>query len=143
MMAVAAKLLVPVDGSAHALKALRFALERAARDGSEVHVLNVRTPVPQSVADFVERANIEGFYRDEAEQDLGSAREALKGSKVNSTVAVLIGAPGEAIAQYVADNGMTEVIMGRRGLGRLAGLVMGSVATQVLHLVDVPVTLVK
>jgi nucleotide-binding universal stress UspA family protein len=142
-MSATPKILVPVDGSEHALTALRFALTRAARDGSEVHVLNVRTPVPQSVSDFVQRENIDSFYREEAEADLAGARGLLKESAAVNRVAVLIGSPAEAIAQYVADNGMTEVVMGRRGLGRLAGLLMGSVATQVLHLVDVPVTLVK
>jgi nucleotide-binding universal stress UspA family protein len=137
------RILVPVDGSEHANRALRFALARAERDGSEVHILNVRTPVPQSVSDFVQRENIDSFYREEAEADLAGARVLLKDSKAKSKVAVLIGSPAEAIAQYVSENGVTEVIMGRRGLGRLAGLLMGSVATQVLHLVDVPVTLVK
>jgi nucleotide-binding universal stress UspA family protein len=137
------KILVPVDGSGHALTALRFALARAARDGSEVHVLNVRTPVPQAVSDFVRRENIDSFYREEAEADLTAARALLKDSGAPGKVAVLIGSPADAIAQYVRDNAVTEVIMGRRGLGRLAGLLMGSVATQVLHLVDVPVTLVK
>jgi nucleotide-binding universal stress UspA family protein len=33
--------------------------------------------------------------------------------------------------------------MGTRGLGGVRGLLRGSVATHVLHLVDVPVTLVK
>ena len=33
--------------------------------------------------------------------------------------------------------------MGTRGLGSIRGLLLGSVATQVLHLVDMPVTLVK
>jgi nucleotide-binding universal stress UspA family protein len=142
-MSDTSRILVPVDGSEHANRALRFALARAARDGSEVHVLNVRTPVPQSVSDFVQRENIDSFYREEAEADLAGARSLLKESKAKSKVAVLIGSPAEAIAQYAGEHAVTEVIMGRRGLGRLAGLLMGSVATQVLHLVDVPVTLVK
>jgi nucleotide-binding universal stress UspA family protein len=41
-----------------------------------------------------------------------------------------------------------QVIMGTRGLGSsgiaaISGLLLGSIATKVLHLVDVPVTLVK
>ena len=36
-----------------------------------------------------------------------------------------------------------EIFMGSRGLGSVAALFMGSVATKVLHLTDLPVTLVK
>ncbi|MFN0302201.1 MAG: universal stress protein, partial [Burkholderiales bacterium] len=38
---------------------------------------------------------------------------------------------------------ISEVVMGTRGLGSVSGLVLGSVATKIIHLVDVPVTLVK
>jgi len=40
-------------------------------------------------------------------------------------------------------HGVGHVFMGTRGLGGVRGLLLGSVATQLLHLVDVPVTLVK
>ena len=33
--------------------------------------------------------------------------------------------------------------MGTRGLGAVANLMIGSVATKVIHMVDVPVTLIK
>jgi nucleotide-binding universal stress UspA family protein len=35
------------------------------------------------------------------------------------------------------------VVMGTRGLGSVHSMVLGSVATKVLHQVEVPVTLVK
>ncbi len=33
--------------------------------------------------------------------------------------------------------------MGTRGLGTVAGILLGSVATKVIHFADVPVTLIK
>jgi nucleotide-binding universal stress UspA family protein len=38
---------------------------------------------------------------------------------------------------------VAQIIMGTRGLGEMRGLLLGSVTTQLLHLADVPVTLVK
>jgi nucleotide-binding universal stress UspA family protein len=35
------------------------------------------------------------------------------------------------------------IVMGTRGLGPVKGLVLGSVANKVIHLAEVPVTLVK
>ncbi|MCE9642399.1 MAG: universal stress protein, partial [Betaproteobacteria bacterium] len=36
-----------------------------------------------------------------------------------------------------------QIVMGTRGAGAVANMVLGSVATKVLHLVEVPVLLVK
>jgi nucleotide-binding universal stress UspA family protein len=56
---------------------------------------------------------------------------------------VRIGAPAEVIAAYAAEKGCDAIVMGTRGMGAVAGLVMGSVAQKVVHLASVPVTLVK
>ena len=49
----------------------------------------------------------------------------------------------ETIARVAADIDADEIYMGTRGLGSVASLFMGSVATKVLHLTELPVTLVK
>jgi nucleotide-binding universal stress UspA family protein len=67
----------------------------------------------------------------------------LKSAGVMNESTVLIGDPASAIAEYVHDKGCDAVIMGTRGLGAIGGLLMGSVARKVIHLVKVPVTLVK
>jgi nucleotide-binding universal stress UspA family protein len=54
-----------------------------------------------------------------------------------------MGEPAPAIAAHVERHGADGVIMGTRGLGTVGGLVLGSVATKVIHLVECPVTLVK
>ena len=53
------------------------------------------------------------------------------------------GAPAATIDQVAREENVEYIIMGTRGLGSIRGLLVGSVATQVLQLVDVPVTLVK
>ena len=57
--------------------------------------------------------------------------------------ALLVGSPGDAIAKYAKTNAIDEIIMGRRGLNRLSGLLLGAVSTRVLALVEQPVTLIK
>lgn len=39
--------------------------------------------------------------------------------------------------------GVDVIVMGTRGMGALGNLALGSTATKVVHLADVPVTLVK
>jgi nucleotide-binding universal stress UspA family protein len=53
------------------------------------------------------------------------------------------GGVATTIDRVARDEEVQQIFMGTRGLGGVRGLLLGSVATQLLHLVDVPVTLVK
>jgi nucleotide-binding universal stress UspA family protein len=57
--------------------------------------------------------------------------------------AVVVGPVAPTIAKYAEDQGCDLIIMGTRGLGSVTGMVLGSIATKVLSLVNIPVTLVK
>ena len=56
--------------------------------------------------------------------------------------AVISNSPVEGIAEYVKSHDIDLVVMGRRGLGALRGMI-GSVSFGVLRSVDVPVLTVK
>jgi nucleotide-binding universal stress UspA family protein len=53
------------------------------------------------------------------------------------------GAVAATISRVAGEEHVAHIIMGTRGLGGVRALLLGSVATQLLHLVDMPVTLVK
>lgn len=140
------KLLVAVDGSEHA----RHAIEAAARlakaaPGTETVLLNVRQlPVyygdlPAYDFEAIEQAECAGQAKllDEA---LAHARSCGL-EQVRTQAAV--GLPAPEIARVTAELAVDQVVMGTHGRNALAGLVMGSVAQRVVHLVSVPVTLVR
>jgi nucleotide-binding universal stress UspA family protein len=52
------------------------------------------------------------------------------------------GAVAATIDRVAREEHVAQIIMGTRGLGGVGGLLLGSVATQLLHVADVPVTLV-
>lgn len=137
------KILVPVDGSDSALRALAVAIERARPGKGAIHVLHVEASIPGYVSDFVGSKTVKGFHEEEAEKVLGPARKLLDGADIRHEAKWRTGQPSETIAAYAREKGCTEIVMGCRGLGRIGGLILGSVTTQVLSLVDVPVTLVK
>ena len=62
-------------------------------------------------------------------------------SRVN--LHLVIGDPATAIVKLARRLNCDLIVMGTRGMGKVAGLVLGSVATKVVHLADAPVTLVK
>ena len=56
---------------------------------------------------------------------------------------ILVGEPAETVARFTSENGITELVMGTRGMGAARNLVLGSVANRVVARVKVPVTLIK
>jgi nucleotide-binding universal stress UspA family protein len=79
-----------------------------------------------------------------------AAAEALKDAVITCREAGIsyvtrTGRGGVAVTidRVARDEHVQHIFMGTRGLGGVRGLLLGSVATQLLHLVDVPVTLVK
>ncbi len=145
------KVALPFDGSPSAQRALEYVMSIPRTGGKgalTVDLINVQDTAVGIPESFARDA------ADVAEQLVKSAREAgtkllakpiatLKKHKLLDGSTVLVGDPASIIAEYVEDNGCDAVIMGTRGLGPISGLVMGSVASKVIHLVKVPVTLVK
>lgn len=140
------KLLVPVDGSPSCLRAVDFviALVKRTQPAPEVHLLTVHPPVPYAnAAAAIGREALDKFYREEGEASLKAARERLDAAGVVYRHHISVGDPAETLARFVGENGITEIIMGTRGMGAVSNLLLGSVASKVIHLVNVPVTLIK
>jgi nucleotide-binding universal stress UspA family protein len=74
---------------------------------------------------------------------LQPASAVLDGAGVRYNLHCRFGEPATEIAAHVRDAGCDAVVMGTHGRGALANLVIGSVATQVVRRVDVPLTLIK
>jgi nucleotide-binding universal stress UspA family protein len=139
------KLLVPTDGSDNALRAVRH-LVALAEHGVKVEavLLNVQRPVMSGEVGAVAPIEIAEDRRAAAAGSaVGKARAALDAAGVPCTVHEAIGNAAEEIAAAAERLQCDGIVMGRRGLGTLASLLMGSVSEQVLRLARVPVTLVK
>ena len=139
------KVLVPIDGSANALHAVDIAIKAIAEGRSlEVHLLNVQPQIVSGHARmYLKKDLIDEYYAEESQKALAPAKEKLDKAGISYTVSHQVGNVSETIAKYVKAKGCELIIMGTRGLGSVQSMVLGSVATKVLHLVDVPVTLVK
>ena len=142
--------LVPVDGSENSMRAVEAACRQLAyRQPVTVHLLNVQPPNHSGVVkQYLSQDLIDKFHEAEGETALQSARARLDNAQIAYTSNVEVGNVAQTIARYARDLHCDQVIMGTRGLGSggvaaISGLLMGSIATKVLHLVDVPVTLVK
>lgn len=138
------RILVPMDGSENALRALALAIAMI-KDipGGKIELVNAQTPLGQGVSMFVARAEVKGYHRDEGMKALNPALDAAKAAGVACAPHIGVGGPGEVVSGFCKELGCDQIVMGTRGLGAGMGLLMGSVATDVIHHATVPVTLVK
>jgi nucleotide-binding universal stress UspA family protein len=133
------KVLVPMDGSPSAMRALELAA--AAANDAVLLVLNVQEPMPHSR--FVSKAMIGEYQRQNSDEALARSRALIKRLKLPARTYMAVGEPAAAIVAFAKKHRCSAIVMGSRGQGRLAGLMLGSVAAKVLYLATCPVTVVK
>ncbi len=137
------RLLLALDGSECSAHALAHVIALGAEMPLRVWVLNVQRSVSGDVSMFVSAADLERHHRDQGDRIVQPALAELQSSGIECTGHVLVGTAGESIARYAEERGLDGIVMGTRGLGSVAGALLGSVAFKVVHLAGVPVTLVK
>lgn len=140
------RILLPVDGSEASLRAVDHVLKKIGlyKDAAEIHLLNVQLALRQGVTEFVSQKQIDSYHHDEGIKDLAPARAKLDAAKVPYQFHIGVGEePAAVIARYARDKKCDQVVMGTRGLGSVAGILLGSVTIKVIHLVDIPILLVK
>jgi nucleotide-binding universal stress UspA family protein len=92
---------------------------------------------------FLSREDLSGYYEEEAEQALGPARQEIGKAGVAFHVEIRVGDAAETIVRYAREQHCSLIAMGTRGMGSVGNLLLGSVATKVIGLSEIPVLLVK
>jgi nucleotide-binding universal stress UspA family protein len=136
------KILVAVDHSPASDRALLAARDLALLSSGEVWVLHLREHEMGAKAGMLPPFET----TDEANAEVAASVEILTqaGVKAHGTVKNTI--YGHAAREIVADAielGCGVIVMGSRGRGDLAGLVLGSTAHKVIHLTDRPVLIIR
>jgi nucleotide-binding universal stress UspA family protein len=141
------KILVAVDGSKHALAAVKSVIRHADwyREPPSVELVTVHLPVPafHGLHAVVGTAQVERYYREEGEAAMSAARRKLEAAKIPYRAHVLAGDVAKRIVEHAARTRCDVICMGSRGMNDLGKALLGSVATKVLNLAKVPVLLVK
>jgi nucleotide-binding universal stress UspA family protein len=139
-------ILLPVDGSPCSLRAVEHLVAHAGwfRDRPEIHLLHVQPPVPIAGAlAHVGKETLRAHYEEESRPHVSAARGCLDVAGCPYTLHIHVGLPAEVIVKVAHELGAELVVMGTRGRGGLASLVLGSVANQVLQQAECPVLLVR
>jgi nucleotide-binding universal stress UspA family protein len=138
------RILVPVDGSDSATRALRFAIARARDTQAEIHVLHVEPPPHyQEARLYAMREDIARIHQEACQRLIDDAVTEVRQAGVPHASHLAEGEVAIAIAQFAESQQVDEIVMGTRGMAALGQMLIGSVASRVVHFAKVPVTLVK
>jgi len=138
------KVLIPFDGSDNALRAVQYAATLAQeKPALELQLLYILDPMPLRFHAGLDQAEIDRLYFAEATTIMEPARKTLRQCGITCEQHYRVGEAATEIATQVHEKDIDAVIMGTRRMGQIANLMIGSVASRVVHLVKVPVTLIK
>jgi nucleotide-binding universal stress UspA family protein len=137
------KILLAVDGSKFSLDAVNCVIDHADwyRDKPSVELVTVHRPVPKLRG--INKAQLARYYQDEGESALAAAKKKLDAAGIPYNAVVLVGQVAESLVKHAKDKRCDLICIGTRGLSEVGKVLVGSTATQVLHLSDIPLLLVK
>lgn len=138
------RVLLPTDDSAPARKAAEHVIAMA-RLGLrlEVHLLNVQLPVHGTTASFVAKSQIDDYHREEGGKALAGTKALLEAAGLAVETHIGVGDPGDIAVAFAKRLGCGQIVMGTRGRGGAAELLLGSVAAHVVRESGLPVTLLR
>ncbi|MBL8135392.1 MAG: universal stress protein [Acidobacteria bacterium] len=138
-------ILVPVDGSASATRAVRWvARVLAGQPGARVELVHVQPAIDAwEVRSHLGADDIARWHASASQAVLEPAAAILREAGLDVTTHPAVGDIASEVAAHVTRLGCDSVVMGTRGLGTVQSLLLGSTAMKVIHVVDVPITLIK
>lgn len=132
------QILVATDGSENARYAVDQALELARACEAKLLITYVRhAPLPV-LGEPVFQRSLSRELR-QAQEATRTAAELARGAGIEAEVEILEGNAGAHILELARSRDVDLVVVGSRGLGTVAGALLGSVSREIVHHADRPV----
>lgn len=139
-------ILVPIDGSEYAEKAVTYAIGIARKFDAKLLLLNVVPRRSFQFADGEKRVR----EKDIVEMEERGGREVLKKAKdladfqaVMAETRIAFGDPSDEILKICDSECPSLIIMGVRGRGEVKSIFLGSVSNRIIHHSPCPVLIIK
>ncbi|MDR9438967.1 MAG: universal stress protein [Halomonas sp.] len=136
-------ILVPVDGSTHAVKALQVAAQLAKGMSATLYLMTVAEFPPDNIGLFTgggvepftqeDREKLAVGMKEEARKAIDKARAIVDLAGIEVKEVVRQGHPAELINGEAESLGVDAIVMGSRGVSDVRGMVFGSVSHKVSH----------
>jgi nucleotide-binding universal stress UspA family protein len=137
------KVLLAVDGSEHSLHSARTAADLArAMTSKEIRIVVAYDPIPPYLGEPNLQFTIDARLED-AQKIMKTAVDAVGDVPCEIHTELIEASPAEAIIDVAATRKSDVIVMGSRGLGTLAGLLLGSTSQKVVSHAPCPVLIVR
>ena len=140
------KILIAVDGSSSALRAVKYTTALAKQLTATPHITLVTVHDDtglRHLAKHLPKDGLEDYFRELSERDLKPARKLLDKADLPHDMVIKIGNVVKEIMN-TADTGKFDMlVLGSKGRSGLSDLVLGSVAQRVCAMAKQPDVLVK
>ena len=137
------RILLAVDGSEHAEHAAKIAAELGqCVESAELRIVVAYDPIPSYLGEPNLQLAIDTRL-DEAQAILQKIVETIGETHLDVHTELIEGNPAEAIIEVAKTRDSDIIVMGSRGLGRLAGLLLGSTSQKVVSHAPCPVLIVR
>lgn len=136
--------LLGFDGSAPSRRALTQAVHLAQVMGARLEVVHALAPIllaPSTYSQAV--ADIERKERDEGARLLAEAVAEATAAGVTARGTCQLGTPAELLLDLAASDEVKALVVGSRGRGAVARVLLGSVADQIVKASPKPVLVVR
>lgn len=139
------KILIPMDGSRSAMRALDYVLRQAESKDLHMQLIYVHfvPPFYEDSSAYLRRDANRRLAEKRAKAALAPAVRKLTRAGVVYRTMLKFGDAAPEITRAAARLSCESIVMGSRGMGVIRSLVLGSTAMKVIHLATVPVTLVR
>jgi nucleotide-binding universal stress UspA family protein len=151
------KILVAVDGSDHALQAVRYTANTVPADSVEIVLFHIVTKVPESFWDLEREPAYHYRIADIREWEIEQEKLIQEFMDQACEILCAAGIPRESVTVNIQERkvgiardiiaesrrGYDTVVVGRRGLSELKDFVLGSIATKLVEkLIHVPIWII-
>ena len=141
------RILVAVDGSPFAERALKYAVDLTKKYSAKLIILHVVLrrfyAVTQSEAGVLATTVFVKEMEAEGREVINKADEYVKGEGVDYECKLLQGVPAEEILKTAQSEKVDLIVMGSRGLTEVRAFLLGSVSDKVSHHAKCPTLIVK
>lgn len=137
-------IVVGIDESEPSVRGLRKAIDMATALKAELHVIHA-VHIPGTLLAVLNQVPADIVQIEKAQRDSvwAVADPLLEETSIEVKRVDLNGYPADAVVEYAEEIGADLIVIGSRGRGELAALLLGSTSHRILHLAHCDVLVVK